>query len=92
MTLQRIASAVVGGVLTLSGAAASTGVAPPAAVTTETLQIFIGALLLGYTLGAGAATRATIAGSLRSLIERGESGGESGGGSGGGGGKSGGAA
>lgn len=82
MTLERIASGIVGSVLTFSGAVSASGAAP-ASVTTETLQIAIGALLLGYTLGAGAAARQTIAAAVRTLIVRGESGGESGGKSGG---------
>jgi len=82
MSLERIASAIVGGVLTISGAASAAGAAP-ASVTTETLQIALGALLLGYTLGAGQAARATIASAVRALVDRGESGGGSGGGSGG---------
>jgi hypothetical protein len=82
MSLERIAAGIVGSVLTVSGAASASGAAP-ASLTTETLQIAIGALLLGYTLGAGAAARQTIAAAVRTLIARGDSGGGSGGKSGG---------
>ncbi|NBX30709.1 hypothetical protein EBR04_09780 [bacterium] len=86
MTIERLISGLVGGVLTVSGAASATAGAP-VLLTAEVFQIAIGALLLGYTLGSGAAARQTIAAAVQRLLDQNQPGG-----SGGGGDKSGGAA
>ncbi|NDE18333.1 hypothetical protein EBZ80_25800 [bacterium] len=64
MSLVRFLTLAVGGLLTLSGAKAAAGIAAPApagtTLTAETVQIALGCVLLGYTLGTGVVSRQTL--------------------------------